>query len=177
MIIWQAGENVPPVYLIVEHSADKRIETAREFVRSKTRIDYAMQPRTRYLIVDGHSIIFGWPELRKLHARRASLARESLIKQLRDYQDWTGVRVVVVFDGKGRKVEASSDPGEVQIFYSRSGQSADAIIERLASKYARHYELVVATSDLMEAETVEACGAESISPEGCRGLLSSARRK
>jgi predicted RNA-binding protein with PIN domain len=75
-----------------------------------------MQPRARYLIVDGHSVIFAWPELRKLHARRSSLARESLVKQLRDYQDWTGVRVVVVFDGKGSRIEASSDPGEVQIF-------------------------------------------------------------
>jgi predicted RNA-binding protein with PIN domain len=136
-----------------------------------------MQPRARYLIVDGHSVIFAWPELRKLHARRSSLARESLIKQLRDYQDWTDVRVVVVFDGKGRKVEASSDPGEVQIFYSRGGQSADAIIERLASKYAKRYELMVATSDLMEAETVQACGAESISSEGLRGLLSNARAR
>jgi uncharacterized protein len=136
-----------------------------------------MRPPARYLIVDGHSVIFAWPELRELHARRSSLARESLIKQLRDYQDWTGARVVVVFDGKGPKIDASSDPGEVQIFYSRSGQSADAIIERLASKYAKHYELIVATSDLMEGETVEACGAESISPEGLRGLLSGARRK
>ena len=135
-----------------------------------------MQPRARYLIVDGHSVIFAWPELRGLHARRSSLARESLLKQLRDYQDWTGVRVVVVFDGKGRKVGASSDPGDVQIFYSRSGQSADAIIERLASKYAKRYELLVATSDSMEAETVQACGAESISAEALRGLLSSVRR-
>jgi predicted RNA-binding protein with PIN domain len=135
-----------------------------------------MQPHARYLIVDGHSVIFAWPELRRLHAQRSSLAREALIKQLRDYQDWTGVRVVVVFDGKGSKVEASSDPGEVQIFYSRSGQSADAIIERLASKYAKRFELMVATSDSMEAETVHACGAESISSEALRGLLSSVRR-
>jgi predicted RNA-binding protein with PIN domain len=135
-----------------------------------------MQSRARYLLVDGHSVIFAWPELRKLHTRRSSLAREVLTKQLRDYQDWSGVRVVVVFDGKGKKVEATSDPGDVQIFYSRSGQSADTIIERLASKYAKRHELVVATSDSMEAETVHACGAESISPEGLRALLASARR-
>jgi len=135
-----------------------------------------MQPRARYLIVDGHSVIFAWPELRKLHARRSSLAREALLKQLRDYQDWTGVRVVAVFDGKGKTVEASSDPEEVQVFYSRSGQSADAIIERLASKYAKQYDLIVATSDSMEAETVHASGAESISPDGLRGLLASGRR-
>jgi len=135
-----------------------------------------MQSPAHYLIVDGHSVIFAWPELRKLHARRSSLAREALLKQLRDYQDWTGVRVVAVFDGKGKKVDAISDPSEVQVFYSRCGQSADAIIERLASKYAKRYELVVATSDLMEAETVHACGAESISPEGLRGLIADARR-
>jgi uncharacterized protein len=135
-----------------------------------------MPQRARYLIVDGHSVIFAWPELRKLHARRSSLARETLIKRLRNYQDWTGVRVVVVFDGKGRKIEATFDPADVQVFYSRTGQTADAIIERLASKYAERFELMVATSDSMEGQTVEACGAERISPEALRGLLSSVRR-
>jgi predicted RNA-binding protein with PIN domain len=135
-----------------------------------------MPNRARYLIVDGHSVIFAWPELRKLQARRASLAREALIKRLRDYQDWSGVRVVVVFDGKGRKIEATSAPADIQVFYSRTGQTADAIIERLASKYARQFELMVATSDSLEAETVQACGAEWISPEGLRSLLFSARR-
>jgi predicted RNA-binding protein with PIN domain len=135
-----------------------------------------MPDRARYLIVDGHSVIFAWPELRKLQARRSSLAREALIKRLRDYQDWTGVRVVIVFDGKGRKIEATSDPADVQVFYSRTGQTADAIVERLASKYAKRFELMVATSDSMEGETVEACGAEWISPEALRGLLSSVLR-
>jgi len=135
-----------------------------------------MPQGARYLIVDGHSVIFTWPELRKLHARRSSLAREALIKRLRDYQDWTGVHVVVVFDGKGRKIEATSNPVDVQVFYSRTGQTADAVIERLASKYAKRFELMVATSDSMEGETVEACGAEWISPEALRGILSSARR-
>jgi predicted RNA-binding protein with PIN domain len=135
-----------------------------------------MPQHARYLIVDGHSVIFAWPELRKLHARRSSLAREALIKRLRDYQDWTGVHVVVVFDGKGRKIEAISDPTDVQVFYSRTGQTADAVIERLASKYAKRFELMVATSDSMEGETVEACGAEWISPEALRGILSSAPR-
>src|SRR4051795_5101234 len=145
-------------------------------MQSTRRIVISMQSRARYLIVDGHSVIFAWPELRKVHARRSSVAREALVKQLRDYQDWTGVHVVVVFDGKGKNVDAISDPAEVQVFYSRSGQSADAIIERLASKYANRFEIMVATSDSMEAETVRACGAESISPEGLRELLAEARR-
>ncbi|HEX8281734.1 MAG TPA: NYN domain-containing protein, partial [Chthoniobacterales bacterium] len=100
--------------------------------------------RPHYLIVDGHSVIFAWPELRKLHERRTSLARDALARQLRDYQDWTGVRVVVVFDGKGSAVDASAEPGEIQIFYSRAGQTADSIVERLASKYASQFNLLVA---------------------------------
>ena len=125
----------------------------------------------RYLIVDGHSIIFAWPELRKLHTQRPSLAREALIKQVRHYQDWTGVHVAVVFDGQGERVSEVSDPHDVQIFYARRGQSADAIIERLASKYASRFDVTVATSDFLEMETVNASGAACLSPDGLRKLL------
>lgn len=129
----------------------------------------------RYLIVDGHSVIFAWPHLRSLQEKRSSLAREALIKQLRDYQDWTGVRVVVVFDGRGRKVTESSVPGEIQVFYSRAGQAADALIERLAARYAADFGLTVVTSDASERQTVMTFGAECISPEGLRELLKEAR--
>ncbi len=95
----------------------------------------------RYLIVDGHSVIFAWSDLRKLHERRTSLAREELIKRLRDYQDWTGIHVVVVFDGKGADVTNQADPHDIQIFYSRAGQTADSIVERLAGKYAERFRL------------------------------------
>ncbi len=130
--------------------------------------------RPDYLIVDGHSVIFAWPELRALHEKRTSLARDALVKRLRDYQDWTGVHAVVVFDGKGEGVTATSQPWEVQIFYSRAGQTADSIIERLAGKYAPRFKLLVATSDRLEEQTATACGAECISPEGLRDLLESA---
>jgi predicted RNA-binding protein with PIN domain len=131
--------------------------------------------QAQYLIVDGHSVIFAWPELRKLHARRSVLARDALAKELRDYQDWTGVNVVIVFDGRGKHISEISGPHEVQIFYARRGQTADAIVERLASKYATRFDVTVATSDLLERQTVTACGAISISPEELRERLSAAR--
>jgi predicted RNA-binding protein with PIN domain len=131
----------------------------------------------QYLIVDGHSIIFAWPKLRQLHVRRGSLARETLIKQLRHYQDWTGVHVVVVFDGSGERVTEQSDLHDVQIFYARRDQTADAIIERLASKYASRFDVTVATSDSLEMETANACGALCISPEGLRKLLDAIEKR
>jgi uncharacterized protein len=132
--------------------------------------------RPRYLIVDGHSIIFDWPELRKLHVRRQSLARDGLIQKLRHYQDWSAVRVVVVFDGQGERVTEVSDPHDVQIFYASRGQSADSVIERLASKYASHYDVTVATSDSLVMETVNASGANCVSAGGLRKLIESVEK-
>jgi len=125
----------------------------------------------KYLIVDGHSIVFAWPDLRNLHRRRGSLARETLIKRLRNYQDWTGEKVVVVFDGRGGRIGQSSEPHDVQIFYAKAGQAADSIVERLACKYASRFEVRVATSDLAEMETVNACGAACVSPAELRRML------
>lgn len=133
-----------------------------------------MSERPRYLIVDGHSVIFAWPELLKLHQRRTSLARDALAKRLRDYQDWSDVRVVVVFDGRGAQVSETSDPHEVQVFYSRKGQTADAIVERLASRYAGKFDLTVATSDRLEEQTARSFGAICISPEMLREVLDEA---
>ena len=81
------------------------------------------------------------------------------------------MRVVVVFDGSGGRVTTVSEPGDVQIIYSRAGQTADALVERLANKYARRFDLMVATSDTMEGMTVQACGAEWISTDALRALL------
>lgn len=133
----------------------------------------------RYLVVDGHSIIFAWPELRKLHSRRSSLAREELIKQLQHFQDWSGIHVAVVFDGTGQgaSMTASSNPNDVQIFYAGRGQSADSIVERLASKYGSRFEMTVATADSLEKETVNACGAVCISPEELRRRLEDVRKR
>jgi len=130
----------------------------------------------RYLIVDGHSVIFAWPELRKLHARRTELARNELVKILTDYQDASGVRAVVVFDGKGGEANEASEPGGIQIFYSAAGQTADAIVERLVAKYAGRHEITVATSDHMEQQTATTFGALVVSAEGLRPWLEDAQR-
>jgi predicted RNA-binding protein with PIN domain len=129
----------------------------------------------RYLIVDGHSVIFAWPELRQLHGRRTALARDRLVKLLTEYQDASGVRVVAVFDGKGAKPTEATEPGGIQIFYSGIGQTADDIVERLVAKYASQHEITVATSDLMEQQTATSFGALVVSAEGLRPWLEEAR--
>jgi predicted RNA-binding protein with PIN domain len=131
----------------------------------------------RYLIVDGHSVIFAWPELRKLHDGRTGRARAELVKILTAYQDASGVRVVAVFDGKGEKMNEATEPGGIQIFYSGVGQTADDIVERLVAKYASQHEITVATSDFMEQQTVTTFGALVVSAEGLRAWLDDADRE
>ncbi len=125
----------------------------------------------RFLLVDGHSVIFAWPELRRMHARRTLLAREALVGLLTHYQDYSGVRVVAVFDGKGARLGDASEPGGIQVFYSATGQTADDVIERLAARYAREHDLTVATDDSLEQQTVSAFGGSWVTTEGLRGLL------
>ena len=129
----------------------------------------------RYLLVDGHSVIFAWPELRRRHARRREGAREELVKHLTAYQDASGVRVVAVFDGKGAQGGEATEPGGIQVFYSAAGQSADEVIERLVAKYAHRHEITVATDDNLERQTALSFGAVVVSTEHLRELLAEAQ--
>jgi predicted RNA-binding protein with PIN domain len=128
-----------------------------------------------FLIVDGHSIIFAWPELLALQRRSGAAAREDLIKILTEYQDLSGVNVVVVFDGKGERINEVTEPGGIQIFYSNAGRTADAIVERLVAKYGHKHTITVATADLLEQQTVISFGAQCVGSEGLRRRIEDTR--
>jgi len=119
--------------------------------------------KRRILLVDGHSVIFAWPDLAEIHRRNTASARENLVRRLTSLQDSSEWEVAVVFDGRGAKASSESEPSGIAVFYSKSGQTADEIIERLAAKYAATCEVTVATDDHMERTTVEALGGMSIS--------------
>jgi predicted RNA-binding protein with PIN domain len=122
-------------------------------------------------------MIFQWPDLTLQHAKRTSVARESLVRMLTGLQDNTDWHVTVVFDGAGAKpTEATSGPRGIQVFYSTADQTADSVIERLAAKYAERYEVTVATDDLMERTTVATFGANSMSAWQLREEIESAGR-
>ena len=129
-----------------------------------------MTSPARFLLVDGHSVIHAWDDLRKLHARAASryLAREELLKRMRLLQDMSDQRVVVVFDGAGSRLTEEREAGGIQVFYADAGHTADSVIERLAAKYAKHFHLRVCTADRMIWETVRAFEAHWISPDDLR---------
>ena len=136
-------------------------------------------PEREYLLVDGHSVIFAWPELSRLHGRRMSAARDALARVLTAYQDQSGRRVVLVFDGQGARVSETAEGRDgIQIFYAPAGSTADQVIERLVVRYAATRQLTVASSDRLVEQTAFSFGAVScVSAEGLRDLLAASERE
>jgi predicted RNA-binding protein with PIN domain len=130
--------------------------------------------KRRILLVDGHSVIFAWADLAEIHQRNTASARENLVRRLTGLQDSTEWEVAVVFDGRGAKASSDSVPHGIAVFYSKSGQTADEIIERLAAKYSATCEVTVATDDHMERTTVEALGGMSMSTDQLLSEMESA---
>ncbi len=134
--------------------------------------------RGRFLLVDGHSMIFACDELRSLHEQRMGLAREVLCQRLQAYQDANpGERVVVVFDGQHGEETGERRPEEIQVLYSKKGGSADEILERLACKYGGEHDLTVASRDRAVLDMVSSFGANAISANGLADLLEAADRR
>jgi predicted RNA-binding protein with PIN domain len=121
-------------------------------------------------------MIFQWPDLTLLHARRTAVARESLVRMLTGLQDNSDWHVTVVFDGNGVKPTEATMPHGAQVFYSTADQTADSVIERLAAKYSDRYEVTVATDDLMERTTVASFGASAMSARQLREEIEMAGR-
>ncbi len=131
----------------------------------------------RYLLIDGHSIIHAWPELRAQHLRggqQRHAARDMLLQRMRHYQDMTGEQVIVVFDGTQSRTSEEREPEGLQIFYADAGTTADTIIERLVAKYGKEHDMRAATADGMIHETVSAFGGHWISPETLRTICDAA---
>ena len=145
------------------HLDDKELERImeREFGPVKTTLYRApanrpaseqltiRPPKQRYIIVDGYNIIFAWEELSALAKEDLDAARRGLCDILSNYAGFTKHRLVVVFDGYKQK----GNPGEksqfhnIQVVYTREGETGDAYIEALVHEIGSNYAVRVASSD------------------------------
>ena len=106
-------------------------------------------PRQKCIIVDGYNIIFAWEALARQAETDLDAARRQLCDSLSSFAGFRKCRLVVVFDGYKRK----GNPGEktqyhnIQVVYTREGETADRYIEELAAEIGNSYAVHVATSD------------------------------
>ncbi len=112
------------------------------------------------VLVDGYSLLHNWPELAPGQPRHSAAAREELIYRLTRYQDTAGTPITIFFDGGGAPAgtrPALSTP-ELEVLYSRAGQTADQMIERAAHRFSAYGEVLAVTDDQAERETVMSLG-------------------
>ena len=106
-------------------------------------------PKQKYIIADGYNVIFAWEDLAAQARDDLDAARRQLCDSLSSYAGFTKCRLVVVFDGYKQK----GNPGEkfqfhnIQVVYTKEGETADAYIEALADEIGSNYAVRVASSD------------------------------
>ena len=108
-------------------------------------------PKDQCVIVDGYNVIFAWEDLAETAASDLEAARRQLLDALSSYAGFRQHRVIVVFDGWRQK----GNPGEksryhnLQVVYTKEGETGDAYIESLIAQIGRNYAVRVATSDAL----------------------------
>ena len=112
------------------------------------------------ILVDGYSLLHNWPELAPGKPRHSAAARDELVHRLTLYRDAIGTPITVVFDGANADIRLSTveSTPEMEILYSRPGQTADDLIERAAHRLSSYGEVLVVTDDFAERDTVIALG-------------------
>src|SRR5579872_2106678 len=112
------------------------------------------------ILVDGYSLLHNWPEIAPGKPRFSAAARDELVHRLTLYRDATGTPITIVFDGANAdaRLSAVESTAEVEILYSRAGQTADDLIERAAHRLSAYGEVLAVTDDFAERDTVIAMG-------------------
>lgn len=124
----------------------------------------------QYLIVDGYNIIFAWEDLKNLSKINIDSARDALKDIMSDYQGYTGVKLILVFDAY--KVRGNAGKKEtyhnIDVVYTKQDETADAFIEKTVFEIRDKYKVTVATSDGLEQQTVLSLGALRMSARELR---------
>jgi predicted RNA-binding protein with PIN domain len=124
-----------------------------------------------HLLVDGYNILHQWDELKPGRGRSLAAAREALVLALTRYHDARGGELTVVFDGRSLPPGGFPFKTGIQIRFSREGETADAVIERIVGQAPKDARFLVATDDEMERQVVEALGAHTISAQILRSMV------
>jgi uncharacterized protein len=86
----------------------------------------------RDILVDGYNVIKRDASFQSLGAKNLAAARQLLIDRLVNKYRHTPHQVIIVFDGDGTSEQTVQDR-RVRIIYSRTSETADSVIARLAT--------------------------------------------
>ncbi len=85
------------------------------------------------IVIDGYNVIKNNMMFQAMGTKNMAEARQLLIHQLKNRYRHSQLRVIVVFDGNGKKEQVSYDE-HIRIIFSRYGETADSVIARLTQE-------------------------------------------
>ena len=118
-----------------------------------------------YLFVDGYNILNHWTSLQELLHKDVEEARETLMDILAEYAHYSGIAIILVFDGYLVKKSPGSEfyYKGIRVVYTKELETADHYIEKELSEIGRHRNVRVATSDNIEQQMILAKGGKRLS--------------
>lgn len=124
-----------------------------------------------HLLVDGYNLLGSAGMALASGSGRLEAAREALLQRLAGYRQRKGHAITLVFDGwqAGSGSEHHEFQSGVEVVYSKRGERADQVIQRLARSYGKH--CAVVSSDHEVANAARAAGAFVIGAPEFRAKL------
>jgi small GTP-binding protein len=133
-----------------------------------------VQKKPPYMVVDGYNVIFSWERLKSLAQVNIDSARDALIDSLQNYQGYTGITVVLVFDGyrvKGSPGSREKYEKDLRVIYTGEAQTADRFIEEFIYHNGKKYDISVVTSDRQVQMSALGSGAVRLSSRELEELV------
>lgn len=112
-----------------------------------------------HLVVDGYNLLAAMGGQARCDGAHSAAGRDNLVKDLSAYRHRKGHAVTVVFDGwqSGQPFEGREHRLGIQIIYSKRGERADQVIQRLAKEFGS--DCAVVSSDREVVDYARAQGA------------------
>ncbi len=119
----------------------------------------------RIIFVDGYNVINSWPNLKCTTDEGIDGSRKKLIDIMHTYESFNNCKVKIVFDAY--RVNGNLEKREIvsknlEVIFTKDGETADSYIERKVHELGRKYEVCVVTSDNLEQQTIFQRGAVRI---------------
>lgn len=114
---------------------------------------------TKHLIIDGYNLLGARGQVGHKYGADTESVREQLLRDLSRYRQRKSHAITVVFDGwqQGMGSERREHRAGLEVIYSRRGERADQVIQRLADQYGS--DCAVVSSDREVADFARARGA------------------
>ena len=119
------------------------------------KVDFASDIKTSKTVIyliDGYNLMYSIDEIKKIAANDLISARDKVIDIVADFQGYVAKDCILVFDAYRNNIPVPvvSKDCNVEIIYTKMGQTADMWIEQKAEELDERYRIFVVTSDGLE---------------------------